>query len=43
MHEGINPDKPADFTRTWFAWSNSLFAELVLKTYREHPQLLAPS
>ena len=43
MHEGINPDDPADFTRPWFAWSNSLFAELVLKLYREHPQLLAPA
>ena len=42
MHEGINPDDPADFTRPWFAWSNSLFAEFVLKLYREHPQLLAP-
>ncbi len=40
MHEGINPDDPADFTRPWFAWSNSLFAEFVLKLYREHPDLL---
>ncbi len=40
MHEGINPDDPADFTRPWFAWSNSLFAELVLKTYRECPDCL---
>ena len=40
MHEGINPNDPADFTRTWFAWSNSLFAEFVLKLYREQPGLL---
>ena len=43
MHEGINPDNPADFTRPWFAWSNSLFAELILKLYREHAQLLVPA
>ena len=41
MHEGINPDDPADFSRPWFAWSNSLFAEFVLKLYREHPDLLS--
>ena len=40
MHESIDPDNPADFTRPWFAWSNSLFAEFVLKVYRERPNLL---
>jgi meiotically up-regulated gene 157 (Mug157) protein len=29
MHESFNPNKPAQFTRPWFAWANSLFAELV--------------
>ncbi len=29
MHEGFNADDPADFSREWFAWSNSLFAELI--------------
>ena len=27
MHEGFNADDPYKFTREWFAWSNSLFAE----------------
>lgn len=31
-HEGINKDNPNEFTRAWFAWSNSLFAYLVLKS-----------
>ena len=31
MHEGVFVDDPAQFTRPWFAWSNSLFAEFVLK------------
>jgi hypothetical protein len=30
MHEGFHPGDPATFTRAWFAWSNSLFAEFVL-------------
>ncbi|MBB6672452.1 glycoside hydrolase family 125 protein [Cohnella nanjingensis] len=29
MHEGFHADDPAQFTRPWFAWSNSLFAEFV--------------
>ncbi|MMZ62495.1 hypothetical protein D1872_247050 [compost metagenome] len=31
MHEGFAADDPSTFTRTWFAWSNSLFAQLVRK------------
>ncbi|RXZ79422.1 glycoside hydrolase family 125 protein [Paenibacillaceae bacterium] len=31
MHEGFHPDNPADFSREWFAWSNSLFATLICK------------
>lgn len=31
MHESFHPDDPANFTRDWFAWSNSLFSELILK------------
>ena len=30
MHEGFFVDDPAQFTRPWFAWSNSLFSEFVL-------------
>ncbi|QTH43399.1 glycoside hydrolase family 125 protein [Cohnella sp. LGH] len=29
MHEGFDADDPSLFTRPWFAWSNSLFAEAV--------------
>ncbi|WP_309120135.1 glycoside hydrolase family 125 protein [Paenibacillus sp.] len=31
MHEGFHADDPSKFTRSWFAWSNSLFAQLVLR------------
>ena len=30
MHEGFHVDDPAQFTRPWFAWANSLFSEFVL-------------
>ena len=31
QHEGVNPDNPGDYSRPWFAWANSLYAELVMK------------
>ncbi len=31
MHEGFDADDPGRFTRPWFGWSNSLFAEFVLR------------
>jgi meiotically up-regulated gene 157 (Mug157) protein len=40
MHESFNCDDPSKFTRSWFAWANSLFGELILKVYLEHPGLL---
>ncbi|WP_371069558.1 glycoside hydrolase family 125 protein [Sediminibacillus sp. JSM 1682029] len=30
MHEGFHADDPASFTRSWFAWANSMFSEFVL-------------
>ncbi len=30
MHEGFDPSAPENFTRPWFSWANSMFAELVL-------------
>ncbi len=31
MHESFNKNDAFDFTRPWFAWSNSLFAELLIR------------
>lgn len=31
MHESFNKDEPEDYTRPWFAWANSLFAELMIR------------
>ncbi|THF73561.1 glycoside hydrolase family 125 protein [Cohnella fermenti] len=35
MHEGFHADDPAVFTRKWFAWSNSLFSQLVYKAMKD--------
>ncbi len=43
MHESFNKDNPKEFTRKWFAWTNTLFGELVLKVENEHPKLLKDS
>ena len=36
MHESFCPDRPEEFTRPWFAWANTLFAELILRLYDRH-------
>lgn len=33
MHESFNKDNPTKFTRSWFAWANTLFGELVIDVY----------
>lgn len=40
MHESVNVDDEHHFTRRWFAWVNSLFGELILKTYDNYPETL---
>ena len=41
MHESFSKDDAAKFTRTWFAWANTLFGELVVTVHDKHPKLLA--
>jgi uncharacterized protein len=40
MHESFNANNPADFTRPWFAWANTLFGELIVTLAGERPHLL---
>ncbi len=41
MHESFHKDDPTKFTRKWFAWANTIFGELVLKTFNERKELLS--
>lgn len=43
MHEAFHKDNPKNYNRSWFAWANTLFGELVLKLYKERPHLLLKS
>ncbi len=40
MHEAFDANNPNHFTRPWFAWANTLFGELVLKTMDQFPGLI---
>ena len=40
MHEAFHKDHPKDYNRSWFAWANTLFGELILKIHIEHPEIL---
>ena len=31
MHESFHKDDPKNYTRSWFAWQNTLFGELIIK------------
>jgi uncharacterized protein len=41
MHESFSKDDAAKFTRSWFAWANTLFGELILSVHTRYPRLLA--
>lgn len=40
IHESFDKDNPEKFSRSWFAWANTLFGELIIKLYHERPYLL---
>jgi meiotically up-regulated gene 157 (Mug157) protein len=40
MHESFDPNNPKDFTRSWFAWANTIFGEMIIKVFNERKVLL---
>ncbi|WP_294280502.1 glycoside hydrolase family 125 protein [uncultured Sphingomonas sp.] len=40
IHEGVDIDDPAKFTRDWFAWANGLFGELIVHVAATRPEVL---
>lgn len=40
MHESFHKDDPSNFSRSWFAWANTLFGEFVLHTLERYPAVL---
>jgi uncharacterized protein len=40
MHESFDKDDASKFSRSWFAWANTLFGEFIIKVHSEKPQLL---
>jgi meiotically up-regulated gene 157 (Mug157) protein len=40
LHESVSVNNARDYTRAWFAWTNSFFGSLVLKVAAERPHLI---
>lgn len=40
MHESFNKDEASQFTRSWFAWANTLFGEFIMTLADTRPHLI---
>ena len=40
VHESVNVDRTKEYTRSWFAWANSVFAQTILDIAERKPHIL---
>lgn len=40
VHESINVNQIMDYTRSWFAWANSVYAQTILDLAKRKPHLI---
>jgi meiotically up-regulated gene 157 (Mug157) protein len=40
IHESVDVNNIRSYTRPWFAWANSVFAQAILKVATERPHLI---
>ncbi|KAK4962992.1 hypothetical protein LTR10_000619 [Elasticomyces elasticus] len=40
VHESVNVERVRDYTRSWFAWANSVLAQAVLDVAERYPEVL---
>jgi meiotically up-regulated gene 157 (Mug157) protein len=40
IHESVNVERVRDYTRVWFAWANSVFAQTILDVAERMPEVL---
>jgi len=40
IHESVDVDHIASYTRSWFAWANGVFAETILDLAKRKPHLI---
>jgi meiotically up-regulated gene 157 (Mug157) protein len=41
IHESFHKDNAKNFSRSWFAWANTLFGEFIINIYRTNKDLLS--